>query len=312
VILMYHRIAEAAEDPFHLCIPPRRFADQLEILRSEYTLAPLGELLFRLRKERFPRKMVAITLDDGYSDNLQTAAPILEQYAAPATVFVTTGYLDGRREFWWDDLVRLVMESRSDPSAWSLSIDGKRTTWPEGSPREKVCAGIHDALRSLGALERDNILDAAASQAGIPRTVRPGHRPLAAEEIRLLARSGLVDIGAHTINHLWLAAHPPAEQERELSGAKRDLEDILGFPVRSLAYPYGKRDSVGRATLSIARAAGYQLACANVRGQVFTGVDPLWLPRMTPGNVDGEEFRARMRSCFGEYALPHEPRGMEG
>jgi len=126
-----------------------------------------------------------------------------------------------------------------------------------------------------------------------------------------MGRSGLVEIGAHTINHLWLAAHPPEQQEREMVESRRELEGILNSPVLSLAYPYGKRDSATPDTIRLARLAGFQTACANVRGQVLAATDPLWLPRFIPGDLDGDLFRERMRSFFGYWNPPRQPRMLE-
>ncbi len=307
---MYHRIADRAEDPFDLCVAPVQFERQLELLKSEYLVVPLVELLPRLRAGRTSRPMVALTFDDGYADNLFAAGSMLKKHDLPATVFITTGYLDGRREFWWDDLLRLVQESKTDPARWKFVIAGSKHSWAAGTSRGRVYRELHELLRMQGARRQEQILAAAESQAGIARVVRPENRPLTAEECRRLARTGRVEIGAHTIHHLWLAAHPPAEQGRELAGARRDLEDILGSPVRSLAYPYGKRDSAGTETLRLASAAGFELACANVRGQVWAETDPLWLPRFAPGNAADEEFRIRMQSFFAYWNPPHRPRGM--
>jgi peptidoglycan/xylan/chitin deacetylase (PgdA/CDA1 family)/SAM-dependent methyltransferase len=311
IILMYHRIADEPDDPLRLCVPPGIFARQLEILHKEYEPVPLRELLSRLRAGRSIRRMVALTFDDGYADNLFTAAPLLEKYQIPATVFVTTAYLNGRREFWWDTLARLVMGSQTDPAKWTLTVDGSPFTLLEGETREQVYRRLHLLLRATGIDGIEKVLANLAHKAGIPRMVHPDSRPLTADECTQLARTGFVEIGAHTISHPWLATLPLKEQESELIESRRELERILGFPVVSLAFPYGKRDSVTPDTVQLARNAGYQFACANVRGQVFAATDPFWLPRFIPGVLEGNLFRERIRSFFDYWNPPHQPLTLE-
>src|SRR5690606_6268251 len=91
LILMYHRVERLANDPQLLAVTPERFAEQLEILTRHYRVVSLHELNRTLRAGRSLRRMVALTFDDGYADNLYNAKPLLERFDCPATVFVTTG-----------------------------------------------------------------------------------------------------------------------------------------------------------------------------------------------------------------------------
>jgi peptidoglycan/xylan/chitin deacetylase (PgdA/CDA1 family) len=59
------------------------------------------------------------------------------------------------------------------------------------------------------------------------------------DELRELAASPLITIGAHTRTHPDLRALTPEHSWDELAGSKHDLELELGIPVRHLAYPSG-------------------------------------------------------------------------
>ena len=52
---------------------------------------------------------MAITFDDGYVDNLREAKPRLAAGDVPATLFVTTGAIGQRTEYWWDELARGIL-----------------------------------------------------------------------------------------------------------------------------------------------------------------------------------------------------------
>lgn len=84
-----------------------------------------------------------------------------------------------------------------------------------------------------------------------------GNRPmLDADELRLLARSG-IEIGGHTMTHPELDVLCPATARAEIGESRRLLEEILGAPVTSFAYPHGYNS---RATRRIVAEAGFRSA----------------------------------------------------
>jgi peptidoglycan/xylan/chitin deacetylase (PgdA/CDA1 family) len=96
-VLMYHKVNDLPENP--LSVPVGAFDDQLAQLRElAYTVVSLEDVLTHYRDGApLPERPVLITFDDGYRDNLEHAAPVLEKHGYPAVIFVPIGYLDGRR-----------------------------------------------------------------------------------------------------------------------------------------------------------------------------------------------------------------------
>jgi peptidoglycan/xylan/chitin deacetylase (PgdA/CDA1 family) len=96
-VLMYHKVNDLPENP--LSVPVGAFDDQLAQLRElAYTVVSLEDVLTHYREGApLPERPVLITFDDGYRDNLEHAAPVLQKHGYPAVIFVPIGYLDGRR-----------------------------------------------------------------------------------------------------------------------------------------------------------------------------------------------------------------------
>ncbi len=120
--------------------------------------------------------------------------------------------------------------------------------------------------------------------AGVPRW------PLLAwAELRTLAAAGM-EIGAHSVTHPWLPGLTPADLRHEVVGSKRALEQGLGQPVHSFAYPYGGHDTAVRRLV----AATYSGACAAEAGRATAASDRWRLPRVEVRHVDARFFFHRL------------------
>lgn len=323
LILLYHRVADLQSDPQLLSVTQAHFAEHLDILRQHARPMELREMVRALRENNLPRRAVAVTFDDGYADNLHNAKPLLERYDIPATVYVSSGYVGTSREFLHDMLEGLFLQPGRLPQQLALTIRGRTHQWDLGdeagysedayqrnrawhvlkvenpTPRHHVYRSLCQLFYTLPDGDRRSALDALMIWAGTQSVCRPTYRALGSEEIRILAKGGLVEVGSHTVAHPVLSALPSAEQRDEVQRSKTCLEEILSRPVTSFAYPYGTRSDYTAETVAIVRKAGYDHACSNFEGLVRQGTDPWQLPRFLVRDWDGEEFACRLREWRG-------------
>lgn len=321
LVLVYHSVAEVRADPWALHVSPARFAEQMEVLRRSVLPLPLGELLGASRERRLRRAAVAVTFDDGYAGTLHGALPVLERSGIPATVFVTTGAVGSGEEFWSDELEHLLLhpgrllrtpvlgdagvEERLAASAGFSAAEFERGAgWralldPPPTPRHEAYLALWERMRSLPGGERAALLAEIRGCLADRRAARPTHRAVTLGELRELAASPVVRVGAHTATHPVLAALSPAEQRREVEGSRRALEGWLGRPVDSFAYPYGRPGDLDGHSVAAVREAGFSVACVNQPGIVDGGSDPLRVPRFHVGDWDGDRFARTLRWWWG-------------
>jgi glycosyltransferase involved in cell wall biosynthesis/peptidoglycan/xylan/chitin deacetylase (PgdA/CDA1 family) len=97
-----------------------------------------------------------------------------------------------------------------------------------------------------------------------------------AEQVKNLARKGH-EIGAHTMTHPRLADLCVEKAEEEIFQSKACLEDLIGAPVVSFAYPYGNFNKGVRDSVENAR---FEYAFTTKEGLLKDNADRYLLPRI--------------------------------
>ncbi len=319
VILAYHRVTKLNTDPQMLAVTPSNFSAQLAALRRHFNVIPLTELTRRLIAGESLSGAVALTFDDGYADNLFEAKPLLERYAAPATIFIASNHIDAPTEFWWDELERLLLQPGTLPRtlhmrvgdrdyAWDLGDDARYSethfenhrTWTVTKPepvtrRHQLYRTLHGLLGLLDIAQRESILDSLRVWAGKGRAGRASHRTVTKAEALVLASGGLIDIGAHTANHPALSMLSANVQEAEIRQSKQRLAELLGQTITSFAYPYGSLTDYGGDTVKLVKGMAFDCACSTFADVVRPNSDRFQLPRFMVRDWNGEEFTRRMQ-----------------
>ena len=292
LILGYHRVANVTHDEYEVCVTPKHFAEQMDVLKRYAHPTSLASLVEHLRKGSLPPKSVAVTFDDGYADNLYKAKPVLEKYEIPATVFVCTGYTG--KEFWWDELDRLVMSSQSELGALCLQVGEK--SFVQDQPKVSSKAGLESRRKFRQALyhfllgldvdEQNQAMDDIRAWSAVSSNEVTAHA-MTHDELAKLADGGLIEIGAHTRSHPMLPRLTVEQQREEIVSNKKDLEEWLGKNVDGFAYPNGRATSDAK---KIVREAGFTFGCTSLHDVVRPASDLHALTRFWQKDIDGESF----------------------
>ena len=311
-ILMYHRIATPEVDPWGLSVSPKRFAEQVQALRARRTILSMDAFVARLRSGDLPHDAVALTFDDGYLDNLRRAKPILEAAGIPATVFLTTGRIGTDKEFWWDELARMVLP-RAEPLSAGVTVETgglqidlppidldmePRVTWRAwGRPvtaREATYQTLWQALQGCAPERREEAMAELRRLFGSTRP-NPEDLPMSAADARRLV-SRCISVGAHGCTHQLLTSLPAAARVEEIQRSRTEAEALSALPVTGFAYPHGDRDAE---TIEMVRRAGYGWACSTREAAVDPRcVDLYDLPRLAVGDWPADKLLVKLGSVI--------------
>jgi peptidoglycan/xylan/chitin deacetylase (PgdA/CDA1 family) len=277
-VLAYHRVVPLNTDgPYPLDVElisatPEGFAWQMDYIRHNMNPVSLGQVLERLDTgEPLPPNAVAVTFDDGFNDTYSRAFPILRRHAIPATVFVTTGYVDTREPFWFELVAQIVM--RVAPR--SITLPESPHALPRGTSQAQRRHCLQTLLTILKALpdERRTELLAEWRERFAPLidpSITNLGRPLSWQEIGEMSGAG-IEFGAHTVTHPNLTTVSDEALAWELAESKRVLEERLGRSIRTLAYPIGTHCAYDARVMEAARNCGFGLAASYVSGANWQG-----------------------------------------
>jgi peptidoglycan/xylan/chitin deacetylase (PgdA/CDA1 family) len=117
-----------------------------------------------------------------------------------------------------------------------------------------------------------------------------------------------ISIGSHTITHPELKLLEQDEVENELSGSKKSLEDALGAPVKSFAYPFAfpeaDRGFVSRLA-NLLNECGYENGVTTILGTAQPGANRFFLPRLPVNTWDDLAFfQAKLEGGYDWLHLP--------
>ncbi len=263
----------------HLEITPD-FLDAaiLRLKRDGYRFIALDTLPAHLASND-PQPVAVFTLDDGYRNNLEFAAPVFTRHAVPFTVFVAGGFIDRTHTLWWEtlaDLIEaqqsLVFDFGSGPQTLPLSSLAEKQ-----AAFDRIAAFIHDGREALAVDQ----LNTVAKGHGIDPLGITEKLTLGEAGLKTLVQNPLASLGAHTISHRALSRLTQEEARLEIAASADRIGEITGSRPTTLAYPYGDPSAVSPREHRLAADLGLAVAVTTQPGTLASDASCTALPRIS-------------------------------
>lgn len=283
--LLYHKVNDVKDNIYNLAVSPGEFEKHIRYLQQNYRI-----LRFEEDWEDISEDSVVITFDDGYADNFLYALPVLEKYKVPATVFVSSGNIGTDREFWWDEIGRILTIQESYPGRFHLQDHLYEYTWDTVTKYQR--RELAKTLRWLLRMEADDFrikdwVEQLKIWAGTASdTGRYANLSLSKEQLAGMADSPYITIGAHTVRHLSLGALSDADQEYEIADSVNYLEKESGRKIEVFSYPFGSGRDYNKKTLEICKKIGIKKAATTKEALWNKSDNLLEIPRFSVKNGD--------------------------
>ncbi len=313
-ILYSHKVINKDDDLFlflntlgHLSV--EEFESKIKYLKHHYNFISLDECLNYLSTKKRPKNLLVLTFDDGYKCIYTDIYPILKKYNVPATVFLTTGFLDNKKLLWLDKLLYAIGKTKIE----KLKIpEIPNETFKMSSMDEKIISyqKLNKLLKSMEDDKKEILLlkIIEALKVNIDEVKNNSNTGLSWEEIREMNDSGLVIFGSHTISHSLLTKIDLKRAKYEIQEAKKIIEQEIGRTVNSFAYPNGCFDEK---IIELVKRCGYVWGFSTIPGGNTDIINPFILNR--EGLIKEQLYILAIRTAgFFELVKPDDfSRGMK-
>ncbi|MBE8716039.1 polysaccharide deacetylase family protein [Cellvibrio polysaccharolyticus] len=244
VILMYHRIID---HPLLPGVSPQVFQEQMHYLKKKFRIVSINQLINEIASNTVKPNTAVITFDDGHQDFYTNAWPVLRAEKIPASLYITTDFIDKKSMLWPDVLRYLLINSQHT----ELLLDdlGK---FPLASDKDKLLTWniLGNYCLTLSSLQRHVFFENLAQRLNtewINEAKKP-FLPVSWEEIKEMQSEGLI-IGSHTVSHPILSKITLSELREELDTSYQLITQHTGEYPLGICYPNGMATDISQVVI---------------------------------------------------------------
>jgi peptidoglycan/xylan/chitin deacetylase (PgdA/CDA1 family) len=266
--------------PFHEVPSPRWFREALDSLARFYRFVDMPEIEACATGRAAANSLCHVTFDDGHESFYRYALPILRERRIPATLFVSPKVMRERSNYWFQDF-GILRERLGDAPIRTQVAATLGCSEAQLSP-----FSLFSVFVSLPVTAIHHVLDAVRRRHALEPSAPCN---MTVDELRESAASGVVTVGAHTINHPVLANETAEQAEAEIRDSINELADVVDRRVDRFAYPNGTEGlDFSEREEQLAAKYGISAAVTTDVGFVRSGTRPLALPRGGCPSLEGD------------------------
>ncbi len=296
LILMYHRVSPEKGESLLIPLPPDIFEEQMKVISKKYKVVFLRELPALLKdKSKSNEKILILTFDDGYKDNYVYAYPILKKYNIPATIFISSSYINNQKNFWWDQIYQIIKNLRIK----KLTLNGI-ISCPLKTEADKECCAFSlvEKLKKLPLAETTSLIEQLIKKYEL--RLDENTNVMLWEDINKMDEN-IVDIGAHTVNHTMLSILNPKMIEYEIIQSKKDIENNTSREAITFSYPYGTSESFNKEVINVVKQNGFCCAVTGIPTPIRKNSNLFTLGRINGNIQDLYKYNISISGLFWDF-----------
>lgn len=283
LILIYHSVPSTNENSFYSNNQTEKsiFEKQLFTLSKKFNVISLDSFVESIRKRHeLDCDSVIITFDDGYKDNFTVAFNLLNKYHLPATIFLTTDYID-KKALPFVDVVSYVCKELKGSGTLKKTLLRLGLINQHDEISEKIIASLINQISKLSNLNKNKVADKLLKENNLKKKDFFSIM-MDWQDVREMNRGGLITFGSHSKSHSVLSTLGKVEVHNELLHSRKRIEKFIKSNVTFFSYPYGGESTFSNREIDILKKYRYSCALSWIKGVNTINSNPFRLKRVFP------------------------------
>ncbi|GHT90452.1 polysaccharide deacetylase [Alphaproteobacteria bacterium] len=256
----------------HLKISPDYLEDLLKYAKSlGCSFVSLDELQEIITKRKKARKIISVTLDDGYRDNFTNGLAVFKSLDVPFCIYVATGMVEKQFIYWWYVLEDLILANHTLVINEDLSFD---CSTPE--KKEKAFLDIREIILKM---PQKNLKQELLSFFNL-KEIPDYDLSLTWKQVLDLTKEPLATIGCHTHSHFSFKGCSTEEIKEDIFLSMNLIKEKTNHNMRHFAFPFGEEAAVDKSHIKLLRQLNFSTCATTRHGYCRYNTDLHALPRL--------------------------------
>ena len=289
IILLYHGVTNEKSHGIsnysgkHIKL--EEFEKHMRFISKNYNTLSINDIIeIDSSGASWPSNSVAVTFDDGFKNNFEYAAPVLEAFNIPSVFYICAGMVNTDLMFWVDKIEDCINSTNKKTIGLKL---GEYIKFQLDTKKEKVLA-IENIKKYCKRTSTDikntvikELIDVTEVNPSIDHS--DNYKMMNWEEVAYLDANNLFTIGGHTLFHDIMTSKPLEKLDLDVHLTLSLLEYQLGHKIEHFSYPEGQAMHYNNEIITTLKKHGVLCSPSAIDGVNRTGEDLFQLRRIMPG-----------------------------
>lgn len=216
------------------------FTRCIKLLSTKGTPLSMDQVLYHIEnKINFPENSFALTFDDGFENNISIAAPILVDYKVPATIYVTTSFIDKNYMSWIDRIEFSVQKITTHEQKFDWI--NEHITLKDNISKVTFLKKVREYVKNTPQCNPNKFADELCLSLGgrISNSKNQLDLKMNWNQVKLMHESEFFTIGGHSHTHAILSFLDEKDLTYELDNSINMLIEKAGITPIHYSYPEG-------------------------------------------------------------------------